>query len=413
MSMKALLEQFESESPEIVFEWNDPETEAVGWIVLNSLRGGAAGGGTRMRKGLDKHEVISLAKTMEIKFSVVGPPIGGAKSGINFDPSDARKEGVLRRWFQAVMPLLKTYYGTGGDLNVNEATEVSKITRAYGLEHPQEGVLVGHFRPGKEEKEQKIRQLQEGVAKKITSKDYTPDVSKGFTVSELITGYGVAQSVFHYCDLYESPLEGKKVIVQGWGNVSASAAYYLALNGARIVGIIDRNGGVIKEQGLDIEQVRKLFLNKQNNQLHPDDTDLNFQEVNDRIWDLKADVLIPGAASRLLNTDQLTRLKKGGLEVISCGANVPFADEDIFYGPTSEYADQNFAIIPDFIANSGMARTFAYLMQSDIALTDEAIFQDVSNVIRNAIKAIHEANPEGKELMKTAYNNALKQVVKE
>ena len=52
------------------------------------LRGGAAGGGTRMRKGLDKREVESLAKTMEIKFTVAGPPIGGAKSGINFDPKD-------------------------------------------------------------------------------------------------------------------------------------------------------------------------------------------------------------------------------------------------------------------------------------------------------------------------------------
>ena len=80
--------------------------------MINSLRGGSAGGGTRMRKGLDKREVESLAKTMEVKFSVSGPPIGGAKSGINFDPSDPRKKGVLERWFAAVMPLLKSYYGT-------------------------------------------------------------------------------------------------------------------------------------------------------------------------------------------------------------------------------------------------------------------------------------------------------------
>ena len=64
--------------------------------------GGAAGGGTRMRVGLDKREVESLAKTMEVKFTVAGPPIGGAKSGINFDPKDPRKEGVLRRWYAAV-----------------------------------------------------------------------------------------------------------------------------------------------------------------------------------------------------------------------------------------------------------------------------------------------------------------------
>ena len=113
-----LLEKYKEKEPEIVFEWTDQETNAKGWVVINSLRGGAAGGGTRMRKGLNKEEVVSLAKVMEVKFSVCGPDIGGAKSGINFDPNDPRKEAVLRRWYKAVIPLLKNYYGTGGDLNV-------------------------------------------------------------------------------------------------------------------------------------------------------------------------------------------------------------------------------------------------------------------------------------------------------
>ena len=91
------LKRFEDKRPEVVFEWKDSETEAEGWVVINSLRSGAAGGGTRMRKGLDKHEVTSLAKTMEVKFTVSGPQIGGAKSGINFDPADPRKKGVLER----------------------------------------------------------------------------------------------------------------------------------------------------------------------------------------------------------------------------------------------------------------------------------------------------------------------------
>lgn len=86
--MKDLLKKYEEKQPEIVFEWKDKESEAEGWVVINSLRGGAAGGGTRMRKGLDKREVESLAKTMEVKFTVSGPPIGGAKSGINFDPAN-------------------------------------------------------------------------------------------------------------------------------------------------------------------------------------------------------------------------------------------------------------------------------------------------------------------------------------
>ena len=78
--MKSLLQEYENKSPEIVFEWKDPQSDAIGWVVINSLRGGAAGGGTRMRKGLTKYEVLSLAKTMEVKFTVCGPAIGGAKS---------------------------------------------------------------------------------------------------------------------------------------------------------------------------------------------------------------------------------------------------------------------------------------------------------------------------------------------
>jgi len=115
--MNSLIEIFEHAAPEIVFEWIDQESEARGWVVINSLRGGAAGGGTRMRKGLNKHEVTSLAKTMEIKFTISGPQIGGAKSGIDFDPLDPKKKEVLKRWYAAITPLLKSYYGTGGDLN--------------------------------------------------------------------------------------------------------------------------------------------------------------------------------------------------------------------------------------------------------------------------------------------------------
>ena len=107
--MERLLNEFEQKKAEIVFEWQDTETSAKGWIVINSLRGGAAAGGTRMRVGVTRNEVLSLAKTMEVKFSVAGPDIGGGKSGIDFDPRDPRKEDVLRRWFKAAKPILKSF----------------------------------------------------------------------------------------------------------------------------------------------------------------------------------------------------------------------------------------------------------------------------------------------------------------
>lgn len=408
--MKELLTRFETKAPEIVFEWHDDQTPAKGWVVINSLRGGAAGGGTRMRKGLDRREVESLAKTMEVKFSVSGPAIGGAKSGIDFDPADPRKDGVLRRWYKAVTPLLKTYYGTGGDLNVDEVHEVIPITEGYGLWHPQEGVVNGHFQPSDSERIQKVGQLRLGVKKVVEDKRYTPSVERKYVVADLITGWGVAESVLHYYRIYGGQIAGKRVIVQGWGNVGSTAAYYLAQAGAKVVGIIDRNGGLLKPEGFSFDEVRELFLNKDGNQLKAEGM-LSFDEVNQRIWSLGAEVFLPCAGSRLVTKAQVEQMAAAGLEVVSSGANVPFADAEIFYGPIYEQADAQVAVIPDFIANCGMARAFAFLMQGNAEISDEAIFGDVSATIAGALQRCHDRSKGRRGIASTAFEIALDQLL--
>ncbi len=404
--MLELLKQYEGKQAEIVFEWKDSETEAEGWVVINSLRGGAAGGGTRMRKGLDKHEVTSLAKTMEIKFTVSGPPIGGAQSGINFDPSDPRKEGVLKRWFKAVSPLLKSYYGTGGDLNVDEIHEVIPITEEAGVWHPQEGVFNGHFQPSEAEKINRIGQLRHGVLKVIEDPVFSPDVSKKYVVADMITGYGVAESVKHFYNIYGGELKGKRAVIQGWGNVGSAAAYYLSQSGAKIVGIIDRNGGLINEEGYSFEEIRELFTSKKGNQLHSDNM-MSFEEVNDRIWNIDAEIFLPCAASRLITKDQLDRMLSSKLEVISAGANVPFADPEIFFGPIAKYADEKVSVIPDFISNCGMARVFAYLMSSKASMMDEDIFNDTSETIKKALIEVNNRSNSKLEIAQNAFKIAL------
>ncbi|UPL51242.1 Glu/Leu/Phe/Val dehydrogenase dimerization domain-containing protein [Hymenobacter sublimis] len=409
--MKDLLTKFENKRPEIVFEWKDAETEAEGWVVINSLRGGAAGGGTRMRKGLDKREVESLAKTMEVKFTVSGPAIGGAKSGINFDPQDPRKRGVLERWYRAVIPLLKAYYGTGGDLNVDEIHDVIPITEDYGLWHPQEGIVNGHYRATEPQKIQKLGQLRQGVVKVLEDATFSPDLSRKYTVADLITGYGVAEAVRHYYALWGGrSVAGKRAIIQGWGNVGAAAAYYLATQGARITGIIDRAGGLIKEDGFSLEEIRTLFLQREGNALAASNL-LSFSEVNQRIWSSGAEIFIPAAASRLVAREQVEQLVAGGLEVISCGANVPFQDPEIFFGPTGEFADANVSVIPDFIANCGMARVFAYLMESNAEITDQAIFQDTSTIIRAALQRTRHQSEATTGIAQKSFEMALRQLV--
>ena len=410
--MKELLKKYENKQPEIVFHWKDAQTEAEGWVVINSLRGGAAGGGTRMRKGLDQNEVMSLAKTMEVKFTVSGPAIGGAKSGINFDPNDSRKRGVLERWYKAVTPLLKHYYGTGGDLNVDADKDVIPITEDCGVWHPQEGIFNGHFKPTEADKINRIGQLRLGVIKVIEDTQYSPDLSRKYTVADMLTGFGVAEAVKHYYDIYGGNIQGKRAIVQGFGNVGSAAAYYLTKLGVKVVGIIDREGGIVSKEGFSMKEMTNLFLLKDGNQLVSEKM-ISFDEINTKIWNLPAEIFIPAAASRLVSQDQVQKMIDAGLEVISPGANVPFADKEIFFGPIMEYADKHISLLPDFISNCGIARVFAYLMEGRVVLPmkDKAIFDDTSNTIKKALQRTFNKSESKTKICSTAFEIALKELI--
>jgi glutamate dehydrogenase/leucine dehydrogenase len=129
------------------------------------------------------------------------------------------------------------------------------------------------------------------------------------------------------------------------------------------------------------------------------------------VWTIGAEIFTPCAASRLVTKEQVEAMATAGLEVISCGANVPFADKEIFFGPIMEATDSRVSLIPDFISNCGMARVFAYFMEKKVFMTDEAVFADTSDTIRKAIENVHAANPSKTGISNTAFEIALKQLV--
>ena len=272
---------------------------------------------------------------------------------------------------------------------------------------PQEGVFTGHFKPDEAQKVRRIGNLRQGVSKIVENSNISPDINRKYRVADLITGYGVSESVRHFYNIYGGSIEGKRVIIQGWGNVGSAAAYYVTQAGATVVGIIDKAGGIIDNNGLDFEAITQLFLDKDGNSLKVDNM-LSFEEVNAKIWDIEADVFLPCAGSRLITQDQIDRLITSGLQVISSGANVPFADPEIFYGEIAESVDERITVIPDFIANCGMARVFAYLMSCEkVDMSDKAIFEDTSNIIKDALVASHSIRSEATLLTETAFEKAL------
>jgi glutamate dehydrogenase (NAD(P)+) len=183
-----------------------------------------------------------------------------------------------------------------------------------------------------------------GVAKVVEDRLYSPDITRKYVVADLITGWGVAESVLHYYRLYGGQIAGKRVIVQGWGNVGSAAAYYLAQAGARVVGIIDREGGLLNPDGFSLEQVRQLFLEKKGNQLSASTCSASTKSTAHLERGRRG---LPAvrrfAALTQAQVDALSRAVSKSWPA----ANVPFADREIFYGPIYEKADAQVAVIPD------------------------------------------------------------------
>ncbi len=374
--------------PLLTLEWADSETDARGWLVINSLRGGAAGGGTRMRKGLTRREVVYLAKTMELKFVFSGPPIGGAKSGIDFDPSDPRRPEVLRRWFQAVAPQLHRCYGTGGDLNVDEVLDVIPCCSEIGLLHPQEGVVRGHLHPDPEGTSAILASLSYGVKTPVDGSFGLPGVS--LPVADLVTGYGVARSIVRLYELQGRSIEGARVLVEGFGAVGGPCALYLSRAGARIVGIADREKVLVCNDGLDATDIQALLLAREDKCLPAADLRCLRGAERARFGEVHADVFVSAAASETLDGPALHRLRAQGVETIACGANQPFREVKLGATRIQRGADDQFTIIPDVVANCGMARALSYLMQNPGEAHSSDIFHAVDETIGRALAEIVE-----------------------
>ncbi|CAN5894256.1 Glu/Leu/Phe/Val dehydrogenase family protein [soil metagenome] len=380
--------------PELNIAWYDQETGARAWLVINSLRGGAAGGGTRMRLGLDPREVIYLAKAMELKFSISGPPIGGAKTGIDFDPADERRSDVLQRWYTAVRPILRDRYGTGGDLNVDEVLDVIPAFERLGLLHPQEGVVRGHLGASDEQFRAAIAHLQDGVAARLEGANVVR--AGDFAVADVITGYGVAASVRRLYERRGQTLDGVRVLLEGFGNVGAAAGLYLARFGASIVAIQDVRHTFLEPAGIGADEVEDLMRRRVNKLLPTDDARVDAGLDRSRFWSVPADVFVSAAISESIRPETLDQLETMGVSVIACGSNQPFREIKIGSTRVARNADRRFTIIADILANCGMARTFSYLMEPEAEARSGPVFAAVEATIDATLEEVLDRAGGGK-----------------
>ncbi len=380
--------------PRIVLEWSDEPTGAQGWLIMNSLRGGAAGGGTRLRKGLTREEVTYLAKGMELKFAFSGPQIGGAKSGIDFDPRDPRKREVLERWFRDIRPYLQEVYGTGGDVNVDEQRDVLPLCEAVGLEHPQQGIVQGHLAPRGGSVTRADRSLRHGLALPVDDPGFgVPGAS--LCVADLITGYGVARAAARLVagdDANRSLcLEGLRVVVEGFGNVGGPAALYLARMGARIVAITDVSSAIVVQGGLGAQEVEELLRRRDVREL-PEHPDRRVGEGRDEAYAQPADLFVPAAVSGSVDPARLGQLRSAGTTYMVCGANQPIRETRLGDTTNIREADDQFAIVADVVGSMGMARAFHYLMADGPAQSATEVFDAVRTTMEDAVASLLQRN---------------------
>ncbi|MFM1928492.1 MAG: ADP-forming succinate--CoA ligase subunit beta, partial [Pseudomonadota bacterium] len=246
------------------------------WVVKAQIHAGGRGkgGGVKVAKSLD--EVRSHAEAimgMQLVTHQTGPAGQQVRRLLIEEGADIQKELYVAAVTDRISQRVCLMGSSEGGMDIEE---------------------VAHSHP---EKIHKIGQLRNGVSKILEDPDYCPDGPVKYRVADMITGFGVSESVKHFYSIFRNEsLLGKKVIVQGWGNVASAAAMELAHNGAQIVGIIDRNGGLINESGYGLQAIKKLFIeHKSGNSLMVDNM-LPFDEINAKIWDVPADIFIPAAA---------------------------------------------------------------------------------------------------------------------
>lgn len=343
--------------PYLEVAWNDTQSSARGYLVIDRLVRGVAGGGCRMRPGCTLDEVARLAQTMTLKFALFDVPIGGAKVGIDYDPGAADADQVLYRFFTAIAPYLREVYTTGPDMGVHES-QVLRALERIGIPSPAYPVVN---RWGLD------RAAEETLRRALALK------TGGMTLDGFITGYGVSVCAREVLARKGIPVEQARVALQGFGSVGGSVARYLAQAGAKVVAVADIEGTVAKRDGLDVE----LLLNARNAQgtLDRDKLPADYARLGPDGWLAEpSDVLIPAAVPDAIDFYRAGQLTAG---IVVAGANLALTAR----AEQSLHA-RGVVVIPDFLATSAFSNLTGAVLMGEVGADADAILKMVATRLR-------------------------------
>lgn len=303
----------------------------TGWRATHSEHRLPAKGGIRYAPIVDQHEVEALAALMSYKCAIVNVPFGGSKGGLRIDPKQYCEEDLERITRRFARELIGKGF-LGPSLNVpapdmgTSQREMAWIASAYREQFPNDLNAMGCV-TGKPV-------TQGGVAGRVEA------TGRGVQ-------FGLREMFRHPDDVKEAgltgTLAGKRVVLQGLGNVGYHASRFLSEeDGAKIVAVIERDGAILNERGINIEELAQFKAEQGGVQGFGGGS---FEEQGSNVLEADCDILIPAAMENQITEENAPRIRA---KVIAEAANGP-----VTFEADQILRDSNKFVIPDFYLNAG------------------------------------------------------------
>lgn len=289
----------------------------TGYRVQHNQTLGPFKGGIRFHPHVNLSEVAALASLMTYKNSLLNLPLGGAKGGIQVDPSALSKtelESLTRRFTSEIGPFI------GPDKDI-PAPDVGTDSQTMAWMLDTFSMESGY--------------AQTGV---VTGKPIEIGGSRG---RDSATGLGVVYTIEKALQCKNMMISDANIAIQGFGKVGMHAAIEAYALGARIVAVSDVTGGIYNERGINIADLVNYVKENRFVKDFPGTTPIS----NEDLLELKVDVLAPCALDGVITEDNCERIKA---KIIAEGAN----------GPTNALAnkylhEKGVLVVPDILANGG------------------------------------------------------------
>jgi glutamate dehydrogenase (NAD(P)+) len=289
----------------------------TGYRVHHNTVLGPTKGGLRYAPDVNLGEVTALAMLMSWKCALMGLPYGGAKGGVRCNPrqlSRTEVEHLTRRYTAEIILLI------GPDLDI-PAPDLGTDEQVMAWMMDTYSMTQGRTVPGV-----------------VTGK---PILVGGSAGRREATGRGIVYVLYQAARMLGEEIRGRKVVVQGFGNVGSVAARLLWREGAIIAGISDLEGGIWNPHGIDVAQLER-HLAEAGTVVGFADTD---RLTNQEILEQPCDVVIPAAVASQIREDNADRVKA---HIVVEGANGPTTPE-----ADAILRDRGVTVVPDVLANAG------------------------------------------------------------